>query len=145
MSGQTGVDPETGGTVEGGVEIENRQALQNVGASLEAAGSSVEEVIAATRFVEDMADFATVSAVQEEFVAQPSPARSVVEVSGLSTEFVIELEVIVAVYLAIRGRPTESGQSDARLPGEEGSFDWNTATYLVRQAVYGSGDQPNHA
>lgn len=125
MSGQKEVDPETGGTVEGGVETEIRQALQNVGASLEAAGSSVEEVLGATRFVEDMADFATVSAVYEEFV--------------------IELEVIVAVYPAIRGRLTESERSDARLPGEEGSFDWNTATYLVRQTVYGSGDQPNHA
>lgn len=97
VSGQTGVKPGTGEMVEGGVEAETRQALENVGAILDAAGSSFGDVIKATLFVEDMDDFGTVNAVYEEFVSEPYPARSAVEVSDLAMEFAVELEVIAAV------------------------------------------------
>lgn len=97
VSGQTGVDPETGEMVEGGVEAETRQALENVGAILAAAGASFDDVLKATVFVGDMDDFETVNGVYEEFVSEPYPARSAVEVGDLAMEFAVEIEVIAAV------------------------------------------------
>lgn len=97
VSGQTGVDPETGEMVEGGVEAETRQALENVGAILEAAGCSFDDVVKATLFVDDMDDFGTVNEVYEEFVSEPYPARSAFEAGDLAMEFAIELEVVAAL------------------------------------------------
>lgn len=97
VSGQTGVDPETNEMVEGGVEAEARMALENIGAILRAAGSSFDDVIKATVFVEDMDDFEAVNAVYEEFLSEPYPARSAVEVSDLALEFAVEIEAIAAV------------------------------------------------
>lgn len=94
VSGQTGVDPETGEMVEGGVEAETRQALENVSAILAAAGTSFDDVLKATVFVSDMDDFETVNGVYEEFVSEPYPARSAVEVGDLAMEFAVEIEVI---------------------------------------------------
>lgn len=96
VSGQTGVVPGTGEMVEGGVEAETRQALENIRAILAAAGASFDDVIKATVFVDDMDAFGTVNAVYEEFVSEPYPARSAVEVSDLAMEFAVEIEVIAA-------------------------------------------------
>jgi 2-iminobutanoate/2-iminopropanoate deaminase len=73
VSGQTGVDPETNEMVTGGVEAEARQALENIGAILRAAGTTFDEVVKMTVFVDDMADFETVNAVYQE--SSPSPTR----------------------------------------------------------------------
>lgn len=97
VSGQTGVDPGTGEMVEGGVEAETRQALKNIEAILDAAGSSLEDVVKATVFVTDMDDFGTVNEVYEEFVTEPYPARSAVEVNDLAMEFTVEIEVTAAL------------------------------------------------
>lgn len=97
VSGQTGVDPETGEQVEGGVEAETRQALRNIGAVLAAAGATFDDVVKATVFVEDMDDFDTVNAVYSEFVSEPYPARSAIEASDLALAFAVEIEVIAAL------------------------------------------------
>lgn len=97
VSGQTGVDPETGEKVDGGVAAETRQTLQNVGAILEAAGSSFDDVIKATVFVADMDHFDAVNGVYEEFVTEPYPARSAIEAGDLAADFAVEIEVIAAL------------------------------------------------
>lgn len=97
VAGQTGVNPETNEMVEGGVEAETRQALENVDAIPNAAGSSLDDVVKATVFVEDMADFGSVNNVNKEFVSEPYPARSAVEVSDLAMEFAVEIEVTAAL------------------------------------------------
>ncbi|MFW6152825.1 MAG: RidA family protein [Halobacteriota archaeon] len=97
VAGQTGVDPATGEPVEDDLEAEARQALENIAAILEAAGTSFDNVVKATVFIEDMADFDRVNAVYREFVSEPYPARSAVEVSDLALEFAMEIEVIAAV------------------------------------------------
>lgn len=96
VAGQTGVDPATNEMVAGGVAAETRQAMENVGAILAAAGSSFADVLAATVFVADMDDFEVVNGVYEEFVSEPYPARSAVEVSDLAMEFSVEIEVVAA-------------------------------------------------
>lgn len=97
VAGQAGIDPETGELVEGGVAAETRQAMENVGAILDAAGTSFENVVDATIYVADMDDFGAVNDVYAEFVAEPFPARSAVEVSDLAMELSVELEVVAAV------------------------------------------------
>lgn len=97
VAGQTGIDPATGELVEGGIEAETRQTLENIEAILEAAGTSFDNVLKATVFIEDMTDFDRVNAVYRAFVSEPYPARSAVEVSDLALEFAMEIEVIAAL------------------------------------------------
>jgi len=82
-AGQVGLDPETRKLVEGGVQAQTRQALKNVAAILEAAGSSLELVLKTTVFLQDMKDFTAMNAVYAEFFPQNAPARSALQVAAL--------------------------------------------------------------
>jgi 2-iminobutanoate/2-iminopropanoate deaminase len=93
-SGQLGLDPATGGFVEGGVEAQAERALRNLGAVLEAAGSSFDEVVKATIFLVDMADFAAVNAVYARFMPTPPPARSTVQVAALPLGARVEIDLV---------------------------------------------------
>ncbi|MGZ7443311.1 RidA family protein [Paenibacillus sp. TH7-28] len=92
-SGQLGLVPETGQFAEG-VEAQAAQALRNVKAVLEAAGSGLDKVVKTTVFLKDMNDFAKVNEVYGSFFAEPFPARSAVEVARLPKDGLIEIEVI---------------------------------------------------
>jgi len=93
-AGQIGLDPKTGLMVEGGVEAEARQALTNLKAILEAAGSGLEKVVKTTVFLKDMADFARVNAIYAEFFVENPPARSAVAVAALPKNALLEVESI---------------------------------------------------
>lgn len=92
-SGQLGIDPRTGALVEGGIEAETRQALTNVKNILEAAGSSLDQIVKTTVFLRDMADFAKMNAIYAEFLGTDSPARSAVQVV-LPKNGAVEIETI---------------------------------------------------
>ena len=96
-SGQVGVDPRTGELVEGGVRAETRQTMENVAAILEAAGASLDSAVKATVFLTDMNDFDEFNEVYSEFVDEPRPARSAVEVSALASDYAVEIEMVAAV------------------------------------------------
>ena len=93
-AGQVGLDPGSGTMVEGGVEAQAHRALQNLGAVLEAAGSSFDQVVKTTVFVADLADFATVNEVYATFFRDQPPARSTVQVAGLPAGALVEIEAI---------------------------------------------------
>ena len=93
-AGQVGLDPGSGTMVEGGVEAQAHRALQNLGAVLEAAGSSFDQVVKTTVFVADLADFATVNEVYATFFRDLPPARSTVQVAGLPAGALVEIEAI---------------------------------------------------
>ena len=93
-SGQIGLVPGTGLMIEGGVEAEARQCLENVRAVLEAAGSSMGRVVKAMVFLTDMADFATVNGVYGEFFPSDPPARACVQVPALPKSALVEVEVV---------------------------------------------------
>ncbi len=93
-AGQIGLIPETGVIIVGGVEAETRQALTNVRAILEEAGSSLEQVVKTTVFLMDMADFSRMNAVYGEFFTTNPPARSAVQVAGLPKGALVEIEAI---------------------------------------------------
>lgn len=92
-SGQLGLVPETGQFAEG-VEAQTAQALNNVKAILEAAGSGLDKVVKTTIFLKDMNDFVKVNEIYGSFFAEPYPARSAVEVARLPKDGLVEIEVI---------------------------------------------------
>ena len=93
-SGQIPLDPATGAFVEGGIKEQTRQALTNIKAILEEAGTSMDSVVKTTVFMANMDDFADMNAVYAEFFTEPYPARSVVAVKTLPKGALIEIEVI---------------------------------------------------
>ncbi len=93
-AGQIPLDPQTMKLVEGDVQAQTRQVFANLKAVLEAAGTSLERVVKATVFLQDMNDFAAMNAVYAEFFATNPPARSTVQVAKLPLGALVEIELI---------------------------------------------------
>jgi 2-iminobutanoate/2-iminopropanoate deaminase len=93
-AGQLGIDPTTKKLVEGGVEAQAGQALTNLQAILDAAGSGLDQVAKVTVFVADINDFAAVNAVYAQFFTQNPPARSAVQVAALPLGGLVMIEAI---------------------------------------------------
>jgi 2-iminobutanoate/2-iminopropanoate deaminase len=96
-AGQLGLDPQTGELAPGGIEAETRQALTNISNVLEAAGSSLTQVVKTTVFLRDMNDFARMNAVYAQFFTENFPARSTVQVAALPKAGAVEIEVVAAL------------------------------------------------
>jgi 2-iminobutanoate/2-iminopropanoate deaminase len=96
-SGQIALDPATGKLVEGGVEAETRQALTNLKAVLEAAGSGLDQVVKVTVFLNDINDYGAVNEVYGTFFTQDPPARSAFQVGNLPIGALVEIEAIALV------------------------------------------------
>ena len=96
-SGQIPLVPSTGALAEGGIEEQARQALTNVKALVEAAGSDLSKVVKTTCFLKDINDFAGFNAVYAEFFKENAPARSCVGGIDLPKGALCEVEVIAAV------------------------------------------------
>ncbi len=97
-AGQLGIDPRTGEFVPGGIETETRQALKNLKAVLEAAGSSLAQVVKTTVFLKDMDDFGTMNQVYAQFFTENYPARSAVQVARLPKDGNIEIEAVAVLH-----------------------------------------------
>ena len=97
VSGQVGVDPETGEVVDGGIGAETRQIMENISAILEAAGTSMDNVVKATVFLDDIDEFDEFNEVYREYLGEPQPARSAFEVADLAIDIAVEIEVIAAI------------------------------------------------
>ena len=95
-SGQVPLDPETGLLVEGGIEAQTRQSLNNIKAVLEAAGSTMDQIIKTTCFLANMEDFTTFNGIYEKYFTG-KPARSCVAVKQLPKNVLCEVEVIAVV------------------------------------------------
>ena len=93
-AGQLGIDPTTGKLVEGGIQAQTRQALNNLKAILEAADSSLERVIKTTVFLQDMGEFALMNEVYGTFFTENFPSRSAVQVAALPLGGAVEIEAI---------------------------------------------------
>ena len=93
-SGQIPVDPATGAIHEG-IAAQAEQSCKNVGAILEAAGSSLEQVFKTTCFLADMGDFAAFNEVYARYFTT-KPARSCVAVKDLPKGVLCEIEAIAA-------------------------------------------------
>jgi len=93
-SGQISIIPETGVLNTGPIEDQTRQVLKNLSAVLDAAGSSLDHVVKATVFLQDMNDFAAMNKVYAEFFKAPFPARAAVQVARLPRDVKVEIEAV---------------------------------------------------
>ncbi len=95
-SGQVPLDPETGAVVGTTIEEQAEQVMKNLGALLEAAGSSYEKTVKTTCFLADMGDFAAFNEVYAGYFTE-KPARSCVAVKTLPKNVLCEVELIAEV------------------------------------------------
>jgi 2-iminobutanoate/2-iminopropanoate deaminase len=94
ISGQVGIDPETGKIAATDAAGQTHQVLKNIRAILTAAGLSAEHVVKTTVFLADMGDFAAMNEAYGEMFHDDPPARSTVQVAKLPMDAKVEIEVI---------------------------------------------------
>ena len=96
-SGQVAIDPATGEFMGGGIAEQTDRVLKNVAAVLEAAGSSLDQVVKTLVFLADMDDFAAMNEVYARFFPGAPPARSTVQAARLPKDARIEIEAVALV------------------------------------------------
>ena len=94
------IDPGTQRLPSGGVAAETHQAMRNLRALLEAAGSSLDRLVHVTIYLKHWADFAEMNSVYVSYLRPPLPTRACVEVSHIGDDAALE---IVAIALAGEG------------------------------------------
>ncbi len=92
LSGQIGTLPGTTTLVEGGIQAETRQTMENIKAVLERYGSSLDRVVKCTAMVDDMAEWPALNEVYVEYFPGPKPARSALGADGLALGARVEIE-----------------------------------------------------
>lgn len=92
-SGQIAIDPAVGDIVAKDVREQSEQVMKNLGAVLEAAGSSYEKAVKTTCFLANIGDFAVFNEVYGKYFTE-KPARSCVAVAALPKGALVEVEVI---------------------------------------------------
>ncbi len=96
-AGQIALHPETGEMVDGGVEAQAVRVLQNLSAVLEAAGSSMKDVVKTTMYLADIADFVAVNEIYAQYFEEPFPARSAIQAGALPKGALVEIDAISRV------------------------------------------------
>jgi 2-iminobutanoate/2-iminopropanoate deaminase len=96
-AGQAGVDLQTGKLVPGGIEAQTRQALNNLQAILEAAGTSMANALKITVYMQDLGDFAAMNQVYASFFPGDPPARSTTQAAALPLGALVEIDVVAAI------------------------------------------------
>lgn len=93
LSGQLGLDPETG-KIQDGIEAQTKQAFKNIEALLESQGLSFDNVVKVLVLLDNISDFASVNEIYAEQFSKPFPARSAFAVQDLPLGGLVEIEVI---------------------------------------------------
>lgn len=96
VSGMIPLDPATGKVVEGGIEAQARQALENVKTVLGEMNLTMQDALKVSVFLTDLADFGTVNAIYGEYFGPNYPARTCMQVGALPLGVSIEIEVIAS-------------------------------------------------
>lgn len=92
LSGQVGNVPDQPTLVEGGIEPQTRQALDNIKAVLERYGSSMDRVVKCTVMIDDMAQWPAMNEVYATYFPGHKPARSAIGADGLALGAAVEIE-----------------------------------------------------
>lgn len=93
VAGEKGLDPRTGKIVPGGIAAETRQALENIQAILQAAGSSLDQAVSSVIYLTDIHQFGEMNKVYAEYFRQAAPGRTTVEVSALPAGANVEITI----------------------------------------------------
>lgn len=94
ISGQVALDPATGQSVRDSFEAEAHQVLRNLRTQVEAAGSTLDQVLKTTVFLADMDNFARLNEVYVQYFSEPRPARSTIQAAPPGG-YRVEIEAIV--------------------------------------------------
>lgn len=95
VSGQIPINPEIGEVVEADIATQTKQSLTNIKAILEAAGSSMDDVLKVTVYLKNMDDFAKMNEVYGTFFTEGNyPTRCAVEVAKLPKDVLVEIDAI---------------------------------------------------
>ena len=97
VSGQVPIDPATGAVVQTNISEETQQVMKNLGAILQAAGSSFAQVVKCTIFIRDMGQFSAINEAYGQYFSENPPARETVEVSRLPKDVNVEISCIAIV------------------------------------------------
>lgn len=97
LSGQIPLDPASGQIVEGDVAAQTARVLENLKAVLAACGSSLDQVLKTTVYLQDMGEFARMNEVYARYFPAAPPARSTVEVARLPRDARVEIDAIARV------------------------------------------------
>jgi reactive intermediate/imine deaminase len=97
ISGQLGLDPETGELVSDQFEGQVRQSMENLKAVIEAAGGGMGDIVRIGLYLTDLNNFGIANSVMQELFPEPYPARSTVEVSALPKGAKFEVDAILAL------------------------------------------------
>jgi 2-iminobutanoate/2-iminopropanoate deaminase len=96
VSGQIPIDPATDKLVEGDIKVQTEQVLKNILAVLKEAKMGPENVVKASVFLADLADFPQMNEVYGKYLGKEPPARSTIQAAGLPKGARIEIDVIAA-------------------------------------------------
>ena len=97
LSGAIGIDPASGELAPGGIQPETRQTLENIRASVERFGTSMDRIVKCTVFLADMNDYNALNELyRKQFKGDP-PARTTVQVAKLPRDARIEIEAVAVL------------------------------------------------
>ena len=96
LAGQVGSKKGAHDAVEGGIEAETRQMLDNVGELLTSVGLAYADVVKATVYLVDFDEFARMNAIYRQYFPTEPPTRATVGVTRLAANYRVEIEVIAA-------------------------------------------------
>lgn len=97
VSGQIPIDPATGAMIDGDVAAQTHRVLQNIGAILQAAGTSLDAVVRTTVYLADMDDFTAMNEVYATYFSSPAPARATVQAARLPKDSRVEIDVVASL------------------------------------------------
>ena len=96
-AGQIALDPQTMEIVGGGIEEQTEQVMTNLAAILAEAGTSLQNVVKTTVFLQDMGEFTAMNKIYEKHFGGHKPARSTVQAARLPRDVKVEIEVVAVV------------------------------------------------
>ena len=96
VAGQLGLKPGDA-AVEGDIAVQTEQVMQNLSAILDAAGSSLANLVKTTVYLVDLGDFAAMNDVYARHVGDRPPARATIEISKLPSVALVEIEAVAHV------------------------------------------------
>jgi 2-iminobutanoate/2-iminopropanoate deaminase len=99
-SGQVALDPATAELVPGGFEAQARRVFENLREVLNASGATFADVVKATVYLQDFADFPKLNAIYAEAMGDHRPARSTVQVAGLPKGALVEIDLVARKRLS---------------------------------------------
>ena len=98
ISGQRGIDPENNQLVEYDIEKRTRQTMINLKSIVESKGGRIQDIVSTTVYVTDMENFRPViNELYEEFFGKNLPTRTILEISRLNQDDIVEIEAIAHI------------------------------------------------